>query len=410
MKGRSPILLLLVGACTQEQPVPELPQLHLVPRTQELEHIRGQGPEPPGQERMDSLRDLMETAFVPGAVSQHLAEMAKASLPQEEGAFWILEEGLEHEDPVVRSNAAYQLGQMGSHASLLPLLLRLKYEQDPAVSSWLAGALAELGNHAGLPFLSAAMRRADTAQSAGLIAIDILQRAGRDPGEEPTYDELIAGMEQLHAEWLETGVAGEVPEPDALARARFAYHLLNLMEFQLRPVDNARFVLARSGTLAVPFLHMTVNAEEDYLRIHSLEVVVQLGRIAQPLAPDILPLLGDSLCAPTAVQALGAVGAVEALPHLLAILRDGGPELRIAVAGALGPLGAPESVPILAPLVADENESMDLRVNAAFSLGLLEDGGAGRDFLEKCRDEGLYHESTLAELLDKLDQRVTLVR
>ena len=135
-----------------------------------------------------------------GSRSPRLAARAKTSLLEHEDATRALELGLGHDSTEVRSHCAYHIGQLGperARAAVVPLTLRLKYERAPQPLSWCVGALARLDNHAGLPVLIAQMDRADAAAEAGRAAIEILQRAGRDPGAEPTYEALKAGLEAM---------------------------------------------------------------------------------------------------------------------------------------------------------------------------------------------------------------------
>src|SRR5690606_21085887 len=110
----------------------------------------------------------------------------------------------------------------------------------------------------------------------------------------------------------------------------------------------------------------------------------------------------DETCRVMAIEALGEIGHAAAEAPLRAALEDEDPEVRVAAAGALGPLGASSAADDLRRVMGDATESMDVRVRAAFSLGLLEHGGEGARFLEerKARDE--YHVPTLDELLARI--------
>ncbi|MHC5070768.1 MAG: HEAT repeat domain-containing protein [Planctomycetota bacterium] len=386
---------------------PTLPPLALVPKLPLLKQRAATAPKPPPDERMAELRNLIEAAFASSGAQDRVRAMAKRNLGEAADAFWALEKALEHDDAAVRSNAAYELGLRENRAAILVLLKRLKYEQDPLVRVWVASALAKLGNHAGLQDLVTAMERNDTAQQAGGQAIAILKALSVEVGERPTYVELKDRLRDLHREWRRTGIvaAGKWPQaPDELTAARIAQHVADLEGFQLRPVDDARFVLVRAGVLSLALLREAVQASETYVRNHALEIARDLGRVAGPLAPTILPLLADPLSQTYAAQALGSVGARQALPHLLLMLRSPQAELRATAAGALGPLGDKSAIATLQAILDDEKETMDVRVAAAFSLAIFEQEQPALDYLRARRRQGDYHRPTIEELIDRVEQ------
>jgi len=400
-------IVVACGGNAEGHEVPELPPLVLAPKLPVFRELAATGSQPPTEKRAAELEDLFKTAFAPGSGSR-LRTMAKRSLLDADDAFWILEQGLEQDDANMRSIAAHELGGLGHQASILPLLKRLKYEQDPAVLVWVAASLTKLGNHAGLPKLVSLMERAGTAPQAGLQAIEILKALGIATGVQPTYGQLKVWLRDQHRKWRHTGTVegGKWPaKPDALTAARIAQHLTRLEDFQLRPVDDARFVLVRAGVLSLDLLAEAVQANEPYLRNHALEIVRDLGRPARSLRPKILPLLADPLSRSFAVQALGNIGALEALPHLLAMLHSPEAELRAAAAEALGPLGSKDAIAPLKAVLADEKEMMDVRVRAAFSLAIFELERPAFQFLEERKAKGDYHGSTIDELMNRVEQQ-----
>lgn len=381
---------------------PPLPALSLEDKISRFERIAGSGPKPPTEDRLAELRDLVDTAFVPGYAEARLAERAKRNLLESDDAFWGLEEALAHDEPAVRRNAAYELGLLGEQASLVPLLLRLKYEGDPTVIPWVVAALAQLGNHATVARLIDLMGVAETADLAGLRAIEICRGAGLDPGEQPTWESLASSLGELRVHWEERGFAigAAAVECTQLTAARLAGHLARLRGFELLPVDEARFVFSRMGVLGIPLLVEALHARDVYVRTHALEVVRKLGHVARAAAPDVLPLLGDELTRVDAVRVLGAIEARGAVPHLRARLRDSDAGVRAAAAGSLGPLGAAAARSELGRLWRDD-AVMDVRVRAAFSAALLGDDDA-LAWLRQRLNAGDYHAPTVQELLDRL--------
>jgi len=404
-------IVLLLAACSQAVPTEAktraLPKVKLVPRLKELEAVVASGPKAPSKKRMAELRELLETAYVAGRASQRFAKMAKSDLLETEDAFWVFEDALEHENSLVRSNAAYELGKLGRVASLVPLIKRLKYEKDQQVLFWVVDALVKLGNHSGLPELLDLMHEPATAQNAAGLAQTVLTTAGLRLDGQATFGKLVREIRAVHRYWLEHGnpegvAQDKLPKPSPLLDARIASRLVDLQGFQLRPVDDSRFILKRLGTLAVSRLAFAVQASENYLRQHSLEVLCDLGRPAAATYESVLPLLDDPLVGPRAAEALGALGNLDAAPYLLQRLDSPNLELAVAVAGALGPLGAKSALPRLSAIVADKSAEMDRRVYAAFSVALLD---PGTRFLEQLRRSGKYHLQTLDELLDRIRER-----
>lgn len=404
-----PAILVACGSNAEGHEAPKLPPLSLAPKLPLFRQLAARVSAPENK-RMAQLEDLMATAFAAGGVRDRVQAMAKRNLLEAEDAFWILERSLAHDDVNMRGMAARELGSHGTQASILPLLKRLKYEQDPGVLVSVVDSLVKLGNHAGLPKLVALMERADSAQRAGMQTIEILKGLGIETGERPTYGQLKGWLRDLHRRWRQTGVVEKAGgdkgprEPDELTTTRVARHLAQLEGFQLRPVDDSRFVLGRAGVLSLGLLGEAVQAKEPYLRNHALEIVGGLGRPARSLGDKILPLLADPLSRVYAAQALGNIGATQALPHLLAMLESPEPEARAAAAEALGPLGCREAVAPLTAVLQDEKETMDVRVRAAFSLAIFELRRPAFDFLKERKAQGDYHEPTVDELMSRVEQ------
>jgi HEAT repeat protein len=185
-------------------------------------------------------------------------------------------------------------------------------------------------------------------------------------------------------------------------RARLAIHLATTEGTLLRPVDDARFVITRAGTLALPLLTQALTASEPYLRTMSLQVLTELGPCARSTGAAVLPLLGDPLTASYAMRALGEMGAAEAVPHLRARLGVVDLELRAEAAQALGLLRDEASRPELARLLGDPNAAADLRVSAAFGLCCLGPDTAAEAYLAEREAKADYHAPTLARLRERL--------
>jgi len=407
VRGAACLLACLAGACGGKRPPqpPPLPALNLTPKLPRLQEIAASAPAPADDKELAKARQLLEPAFVSEIGDARLAARSRTALLAEPCAGEVLEEALQHESAEVRAGAAFELGGLDRPAAIVPLVLRLKYEPDPTVLVWVADALARRGCGAGIDPLLGALRVATTADLAGQRAILLLRAHDMDPGEAPTWDAIEAGLRTLRDRWRATGRLGdEAPAADDATRARLAGLLVALQGFQLRPVDDARFVLGRTGRLGVPLLREAVSASEPYLRSHALEVLRDLGPAANDAAPDVLPLLADPLTRNDAARTLGALRATQAVPHLVPWLSAPDIEQRAAAAFALGPIGDRAVLPLLKARMDDPAEALDVRVMAAFSVALFELDRPAYRFLQDLRARGAYHEPTLAELIDTIDR------
>ncbi len=383
---------------------PALPTAPMRPFLADLKALAGTLPPPP-EAMQRELRDLLDLALQLVEADARTKGRAERSLREHPDAWWVLEPALTHERVEVRRRAAWLCGQSNQTVLQLPLLLCLKYEKDAETLVWIADALQRLGNDHGLGWLDAAIATAATQEQAGGIAVQALQARGVALSEQPTWDELRQALQQAHRRFLATGMpslpAVAAPDPKALA-ARFATHLVTTESTLLRPVDDARFVMVRSGKLAVPILIRTLVASEPYLRTMALQVLADLGHAAHDASAAVLPLLGDPLTGSYAGRTLGEIGATTAIPFLRPLLHDRDIELRAAATQALGVLRDEPSREPLRTRLADAGEAMDVRVGAAFGLLCFGEDAAAAAFLSEREQQKDYHEPTLARLRDRL--------
>lgn len=400
------VLLAGLAACGRSREAPSLPPLRLEPVVPKLEEIARLEPDPPGDERRRVLADEARAAFAPNA-DPDLARRARRRLLREPGARAVLEELLVGEPREVRMGAAALLGDLGDPLAAPPILWRLRWETDPAVRLAMADALVRLGTDWPLSVFVEAIRGGALAQEAYEAALPVFERAGVRLPSSPTWRDVEEALLRVRRAFLRQGrpLGGDpIPLTDPL-RGRLARLLLGLTEFQLRPVDEARWVLARMGVTPLPLLRLALHAEETYLRTHTLEIVRDLGPPAAALVEDVIALLSDPASRLYAIEALGAMEAFEAAGHLARLLDDRDEDVRAAAAEALGPADGYVAIERLRDILHDEREAMDLRVRAAFSLAWMEKGGEGFRFLEERLERGDYHEPTVREWLDRLKER-----
>lgn len=273
----------------------------------------------------------------------------------------------------VAAAAADTLGELGA-LSALPRLLNgigpypVDYDVPIAQRVAEASALARLRNPAGVPLMLAVLAEGTSLQldNAALpwvrneqnafmqeLALPGLRAlAGTDFGFQPMAS--VPAREQAvraATEWWTTQhinlwAAAPVNDPGLATRARLM--VAHLGAYQLRQIDAARFVLANLGPGVLPFLEEGLGNTDDYIRVHSLEVLErvvetcdskQRARIAT-LATK--PLLEDPVAAVAAQAArtVGSTGTADALIPALARRRE--PEVVVAILDALGRARRPE--------------------------------------------------------------------
>jgi hypothetical protein len=310
-----------------------------------------------------------------------------------------------HDEVGVRRRAAWLCGESKQTVLQLPLLLRLKYEKDAETMLWVADALQRLGNDIGLAWLDAGIAHGDTAEQAGQLAIAALRARAVELDEQPTWEAIRGHLQRLHAQWLQRGTPSlpDLPAPDAAQlESRLAAHLITPEGFQLRPVDDARWVMRLAGTLAVPMLARALATDQHYIRTMPLQVLAELGPVGLGAADAVLPLLGDPKTNAYAVRALGAIGARQHLPFVRPLLDHHDSELRAATAIALGLLRDEPSKPALRSKLLANGETMDVRVGAAFALRCFGADAAAEAFLAERQSKGDYHEPILTRLREQL--------
>lgn len=357
-RGRSRAIaaLLLAAACAPE-PAPRPPALPalaapaLAPVVDEaLARLAGRGlPELDEDERLGVV-DLLDLWSVGGAAGERAGRALEAEEPGRlAAALLAASEDLHTPDPLRRAAAAW-LAARAPRAALPRLTLRLKYEKDYSASVDLARALVRLGSGAGLEALVVILQ----AEAGGDAAVDeargraaaalreLPAAAGWEPGASfaEDWERLLA----LRGEWDRTRVwGGEPAAADADLEAEFWRTLALLRSQPLRPVDDARFVLARAPADDAYGPLLAATRERDrYVRDHVLEVASWIGpqlgawadRGGVDAATPLAELIGEPSTRARAIEALGALGQPQAAPWILPWL-SAPPEEATAAADAL---------------------------------------------------------------------------
>lgn len=283
----------------------------------------------------------------------------------------------EDREPWIRAQCAWQIRSAALDEAVPRLVLRLKYETDGATVVWIADALASFGNLSGLEGLRVLR---DTATDA-VVRGEAAERLGALAAERGVED-----GDALYRLWSRGDPDGKLAarEPgDALRREAWD-RIARLGEWDLRRVDDARFVLVRMEPWIVPMLAAALHDADVYTRVHAAQCLERRGPRARAAVPALIEALAEPRLGPQAAAALGAIGdgsAAAPVEELLRSARD--PELRVAAARALGGIGSTASREPLRALLAPA-QPMDLRQAAASALVSLGEGYAVAEFLLDC--------------------------
>ncbi len=336
-----------------------------------LEEIRGIGDA--------ALRELSRIAADPGAEANARAAAIEliAAVGTRPAGLALVELCDSRRETWVRRHAAWRASELPVDVDVVVpgLLLRLRSETDHEAAIYVASALARHANYAALEMLQRLVTTgADEAarQRAAAELARVVEEAGAP--DAATLDA-----------WWRAG-APELPSrapSDHLRLAAWQWiATLSGDTFQLRPVDDARFILSRLGAWAVAPLADALADQDPYVRLHAAQCLERMGRRARAAVPALEAALDDPRLAAQAARALGAIGGPGVREVLESAIGPGPHERRVAAVRALELLGDAAAAPRLAERLADEAEPYDLRQTAAESLlALAPDDAAARAFL-----------------------------
>lgn len=273
------------------------------------------------------LKDAAESDSRRGAAAEALGA---SPLPEAELALLEFLPDL-RTPPWLRAVVTFQWGRRAKNLYLGKAILRLKYEPDDEAVIWLADALFRHGSRAGLDGLEVLMQRARTEELRALAA------------------------ERWQAIRSETGSPSLDPDaPPASERVAEAWWWIGkLADWDLRQVDDARFVLQRLPDWVVPLLCECLHDANVYTRVHAAQTLARMGVRAKPAGAALIEALAERQLAPTAAEALGMLGDAGVRPALERCLNAGrDPDLAVAAAMALGRLGDASALPALKAITA----------------------------------------------------------
>jgi HEAT repeat protein len=279
-------------------------------------------------------------------------------------------------EPWLRAHCAYALGLARQDSVLPRLVLRLKYEQDFATAFWIADAVARFEHLAGVDGMLAVWSGTGDATLKAQAEARLIELAAargcQDAGEL---------IERWHAATLAPPAIPFAPGPAALGEAwRW---IGRLGQWNLRDVDDARFVLVRLEEWVVPLLAEALRDQDVYVRLHAAQVLERRGPRARGARLALETALDEPRIGATAANALGALGLAESAERLERAVASPDAELAVAATRALGRIGAARSLPLLRATCTGAR-ALDLRQAAAAAWLVLEDAPEARAFLAGC--------------------------
>ncbi len=291
-----------------------------------------------------------------------------ATLPSAEMASALCDVAADAEDAWLRRYAVWALefhrSAEGADAVVPRLLLRLKYEPDGEALGWILRALWGFGCDAALERARArAVSLSDAAGRSSLLA-SLAGYEGLGPPDVPTPSQALLGETWL---WISD---------------------LSGAHFQLRGVDDARYVLSALGPWAGEVLAEALEDDDDHVRLHTAQVLERMGRRGRAAAGSLGAALEDPSGAVrgAAAEALVAVAGDEAAPRLLGRLGAAPPvpyEDRVALARAIANLPTPPSKRLRE--VFERGPGDDLRLACAGGLLRTGDDAALEWLLDRLR-------------------------
>jgi len=318
----------------------------------------------------------------------------------------------------VDKTRAYAWLRARGDAAMLPrLTLRLKYEKDWLANVDLALALLQHGSGAGLDaihnILSAEnnvnQTAFDLARFRAMEALAFLPPSSTWQASSD-FDSNWQRLLEVQAYWLQHRQLPDIePVPASSSQRAELWLLLTRLRSQpLRPVDDARFVLARMPNWVFEPLQQSIFDENRYVREHALQTLAWIGypvglwaqQQDSDLAATYRTALASTDLRPRVMEAIGASGLSSMQNFLLPWLRTGNLEEITAAADALLRCADEQ---IFAELSALLNSETPLSPEARYSLQLLLTPGgtvapltlpAGLDPSEATRRVQWWHDRT----------------
>ena len=286
----------------------------------------------------------------------------------------VLLERLEQDrTPWVRAHAAWRLGE-GTQDWIVPrVILRLKYEKDHDTAIWIGQVLGHFGNYSGLGALvEIAYKSPDAVLRASAQArLEEIQAA---TGFEDPF--------ALSEAWLAGDPEDRIPDPVRSLRfdVEVWRRLSRLPEFQLRGVDDSRWICSGLGPHTASILARALHDSDPHMRVHTAQCLERMGPRARVALDDLVAGLADSELCTNAANALEAIGDIRAERPLLALFNPPTElRLRLAAVRALGGLGTGISPATTEALRAIFDAAETPELHQAAGESLIRTGSASTD-------------------------------
>jgi HEAT repeat protein len=258
-------------------------------------------------------------------------------------------EALQDEDWALREEAAALLGDFADPRAIPPLI-RVLHDEDRAVREAAAMALRKIGQ-AALPALVQALK--DPNGNVQEAAISVL----KDFPDPSTVEPLIECLASKN--WILRMHAVK-----ALGQSSGERVVQALIPLLMDPVKAVRVdtteALARLGAAALTSLLDALDGDEWILRLHACEALGKMG--AEEAVPPLCELMlsdRDAAVRQDAAKALGGIGNARALEPLSAALQD--LEVRPFAVEALGKIKDVRAVPTLIDIVTGKGRPANAR-------------------------------------------------
>ncbi len=270
----------------------------------------------------------------------------------------------------LQAQCAWRLGQTTQDWVVPRLILCLRYEQDPPTVVFLARTLARFGNLSGLDGLDS-LARTQRESQAGELALQALAEL---PGELGALS-----LDELRTRWQSGAQLGASPVQELSKwREREVWRLIaGLSNWQLRDVDDGRFVLSRESAAVAPLLARALRDRNLYVRVHSAQSLERMGARGQAAQSQLIEALAERGVEPYALAALGAVAGVDPAARARSraaiesrLTERTQVEVRLAAVRALGVLGDAASESVLAPMCAQSADAELAQTASEALLGL----------------------------------------
>jgi HEAT repeat protein len=314
--------------------------------------------------------------------------------------------------PLLRRACASRLGALGFPHAIPKLLRRIKYETDTDTLIQVFLALGKLGNPSGLANLLAWLQDPKWAHRAGTPMVTLVQVLGQsyDPKKDG-WPGLTRKAKHILEVFKQRGNLEKKTKPSSERTLReYWLFLRHLDGTKLRPIDDARFICKRAGLQPIPLLRKACLDKRQGVRVRILQTLIDLGHPSHAALDHVRQLLADPLCAPYAIEAIGALGGKDAWDTLHSLVENQASprtpkerELRIATLKALMHLEEAASIPLLQKVFSESKKDLEMRIYAAAALRTASRAEEKRaeEFLKNTLKEKSFHPPTLRELLDR---------